>query len=140
MTGVVILLSLTCRFGHAATHRTCLSYEPAVVKVKGTLKRKTYPGPPNYESLRNGDKPETYWIVELPQPVCVAEDMAQPDFDPARANVNRIQLVLEPAMYASYRGLVGRRVTVSGTLFGAITGHHYTPVLLTVRSISSTNP
>jgi hypothetical protein len=138
--GVLGLLSTACSIGHAATARACLPYEPAVVTVRGTLERKTFPGPPNYESARKGDKPETYWILELPQAVCVAEDSREPDLDPARANISRIQLVLTPEMYAAYKALVGRKVMASGTLFGAISGHHHTPVLLTVRIVSASNP
>ncbi|WP_350304221.1 hypothetical protein [Photorhabdus viridis] len=29
--------------------------------LDGTLLRITYPGPPNYENVENGDIPETYW-------------------------------------------------------------------------------
>jgi hypothetical protein len=47
---------------------------------------------------------------------------------------------LAPDAYAAYKELVGKRVVASGTLFGAITGHHHTPVLLTVRTLSAMNP
>jgi hypothetical protein len=125
--------------GQTATIVPCLSYEPAVVKIEGTLGRKTAPGPPNYESVRNGDRPETYWFVELSQPVCVDEDKTEPDLNPAKKDVGRIQLLLGQTAYAAYKGIMGGKVVAGGTLFGAITGHHHTPVLLTVRGISALN-
>jgi hypothetical protein len=114
---------------------TCLSYAPEVVMVVGTLTPKTFPGPPNYESIRNGDRAETDWLVELHSPVCVTEDKADPDLNPSQDRVIEMQLVLDPAAYKTYKRLIGRDVIVSGTLFGAHTGHHHTPVLVTVKSI-----
>ena len=38
--------------------------------------------------------------------------------------------------YKEYIDLVGKQVTATGTLFGEHTGHHHTPVLLTVRQLA----
>src|ERR1700677_3300969 len=140
VAGLLILFSTTYSVGQIATSAPCLSYEPAVVKIAGSLERKTVPGPPNYESVRNGDRPETYWFVKLSRPVCVGEDEKEPDLNPAKKGVGSIQLVLAPDAYAVYKELVGKRVVASGNLFGAITAHHHTPVLLTVRTLSAMNP
>ena len=70
----------------------------------------------------------------------MGEDEKEPDLNPAKNDVGSIQLVLAPDAYAAYKELVGKRVVASGTLFGAITGHHHTPVLLTVRTLSAVNP
>ena len=140
VAGLLILFSTAHFLGQNGTSVPCLSYEPAVIKIAGSLARKTAPGPPNYKSLRSGDRPETYWFVKLSRPVCVGEDHKEPDLNPAKKGVGSIQLVLSPDAYAAYKELVGKRVVVSGTLFGAITGHHHTPVLLTVRTLSAVNP
>jgi hypothetical protein len=129
---VITFTLMGLRFASAS----CLSYEPAVVVIRGTLRRQIFPGPPDYENLKKGDKPETYWVLETEQPFCVMESPIQPDLDPGKSNVSRVQLALQPEMYGRYKGLVGKKVTASGTLFAAITAHHYTPVLLQVRSIS----
>lgn len=111
----------------------CLSYEPTVVSLHGVLHRKTVPGPPNYESLKKGDRPETYWFVNLDSPICVNEDKSEPDLNPARKDIRRVQLALDPQAYEQHKNLLGKKVVASGTLFAAITGHHHhTPVLLTV--------
>ena len=71
----------------------CLSYQPQVVHVKGTLTQKTYPGPPNYESVRTGDKAEKVWLIELNSAICVNRDNAEPDLNPKKQNLKNIQLV-----------------------------------------------
>src|SRR5215831_8689740 len=69
----------------------CLSYEPTVVKLTGTIISRTFPGPPNYESIKDGDGPETYWLLVLRRPVCV--DQGKPgEFNEAKKGIRRIQL------------------------------------------------
>jgi hypothetical protein len=38
-----------------------------LVSLQGSLMRHTFPGTPNYESLENGDAPETRWILIIPE-------------------------------------------------------------------------
>lgn len=111
----------------------CLNYEPEEVKLRGTIIRQTFPGRPNYESIRHGDEPETYWILRMKQPVCVS---ASTDWE-RESHVTNLQLVFkgEENQYKRYRRLLGRRVVVSGSLYHAHTGHHHTKVLLTVGDI-----
>jgi hypothetical protein len=120
-----------------ALAQDCLSYEADGVRLTGTISKKTFPGPPNYESVRRGDEPETYWILHLVSPVCTT---ASPDND-AESGVMDIQLILTPKQYALYRKFVGRRahVMVTGKLSHAITGHHHTQVLLEVTGISKSS-
>jgi len=113
----------------------CLSYEPVVVTINGTLVRKTFPGPPNYESAKKGDKLETSWFLDLPAKVCVTEDSAEPDLNPKQGAVREIQLVLQPEQYVQHKQLVGKKVIATGTLFGKHTAHHHTPVLLTIHTL-----
>jgi hypothetical protein len=51
----------------------CLDYEPRTVRLTGVMKTVMYPGLPNYESVRSGDKPEAGWYLFLDQPICVNE-------------------------------------------------------------------
>jgi len=111
ITVATLVASVSSSVGQSKSQTHRLSYEPAVVTLEGTLVRRTFPGPPNYESIRKGDRPETAWILELGAPVCVYPDSAEPDI------------------------LWGKEVIVMGTLYGVHTGHHHTPVLLTIESI-----
>ena len=121
--------------GQSTPQSQCLSYEPAVVTLSGTLVRKTFPGPPNYESVRKGDRPETSWFLDLSEGVCVNESTTEPDLNPKQRGIREIQLVVKPEQYQQHKGMVGRKVLASGTLFGEHTGHHRTPVLLTLRTL-----
>jgi hypothetical protein len=117
-----------------ASAQNCLSYENDGVQLSGTISKKTFPGPPNYESIEKGDEPETYWVLHLAKPVCTT---ASGDND-AEANVTDLQLILTQKQYSLYRESVGDqgRATVTGKLSHAITGHHHTPVLMEVAKIN----
>jgi Domain of unknown function (DUF4431) len=135
---ISICVSLNVAFLVKSSHASdCLAYEPANVNLTGVIVRKTFPGPPNYESVHLGDKPETTWLLVLPKSICVDQDKNEPDLNAAQKGVVRIQLVfLEPKRYRECAGLVGKRVIATGTLYGAHTGHHHTPVLLTVGRLA----
>ena len=108
----------------------CLSYTGRV-ELAGVLARRTYPGPPNYESVARGDRPETAWLLRLDRSACVAAEAGDATgFNVAVAAVREVQLVVTPEQVQRYRGRVGQRVALTGALFGAHTGHHHTPVLL----------
>jgi hypothetical protein len=113
----------------------CLSYEPAVVTLRGTLVRKTFPGPPNYEDIRKGDRAEVFWLLDLDSPICVNEGKSEPGLNPEAKNIRRVQLVVEAETYKRYKGLVGKKVIATGTLFEGFNGHHHTPVLLMVMTL-----
>ncbi len=119
---------------YAAAQGDCLSYEPTEVRLTGTISRKTFPGPPKHESIRQGDKPEKYWVLHLAKPICTT---ASVDND-AESGVTDLQLTLTGKQYALYKNFVRRkmRVTVKGKLSHAITGHHHTPVLMEVVNIT----
>ncbi|MBI5888282.1 MAG: DUF4431 domain-containing protein [Deltaproteobacteria bacterium] len=112
----------------------CLSYEPAKVRLTGTIVRETFPGPPEYRSIEKGDAPEAFWILKLEKPVCVNGKVE--DVDESETNVKAIQLVFdEGSDYNRYRPLLHKKVSVSGTLSHAFTVHHRSRVLLEVTGI-----
>lgn len=105
------------------------------VRLSGTIRRQTFPGPPNYEDISLGDAPETYWIIELGAPVDVigidGDSLAVTERD-----IRSVQLVFgvsSKQSYSDYDGLVGKRVVVAGELFHGHTGHHKTEILISVR-------
>jgi hypothetical protein len=132
---IFTLLLLLCATAAAASAQSCLSYEPTEVRVSGTISKQVVPGPPNYESVRKGDKPETIWILTLDKPVCVTgntDDVNEPE-----QNVTDLQLLLKQDQFAQLRRMTGRKVhaAASGTLFHGHTAHHRTKVLLDVKEI-----
>jgi hypothetical protein len=114
----------------------CLQYEPASNNLCGKIVRLTYPGPPNYESVKAGDLPETYWYLFLDNAVCVAQAPAD-DVNVSEKSIREIQLVLSDKQYQEYKSLIGKRACVVGSLFHAISGHHHRAVLLTVKEMKA---
>jgi hypothetical protein len=119
-------------FFSGVTHgASCLTYEHQEV-LSGKLVRETFPGPPNYESVRSGDQAETYFFLSLKRPVCTARGKSE--LEPAIERLKKIQIGFGADAAASYRRLapaVGSTVRCEGLLIGSISGHHHTPVVLT---------
>ncbi|HSH39101.1 MAG TPA: hypothetical protein VK993_09970 [Chthoniobacterales bacterium] len=103
------------------------------VLLTGRLVRRTFPGPPGFESVAKGDRAERVPVLELDHEVHVRH----PDFpreDPH--TVRRIQLWTarsdlkeEAALDKLVASAVGQKVVVKATLSVGMTGHHHTPVM-----------
>jgi hypothetical protein len=128
IVGLAVLVAATAPVAAQHPARGCLSYEPDTVSLRGTLRRHTFPGPPNYESVKEGDEPETGFYLHLLRPVCtVAEDI-----NDAHDNVRLVQLVLDSTGYARLTPALGHVITIRGTLSSAITGHQHALLQLEV--------
>ncbi len=130
MRALTFILFFSCNIALAAP---CLDYVHNVT-VQGVLARHTFPEQPNYESIAAGDAPATYFFVTPPKPFCVA--IGKRDDEPAVARVDTVQLVFMGKVdgYGPLRPYLGKAVTCSGMLFAAISGHHHSPVLLSVEA------
>ena len=111
-----------------------LAYEPAVVELRGTLTEVTKLGPPNY-----GEDPETDERLEIPvlqlsKSINVKGDPYDQTNNATFTGVGEVQLIFLSAD-EQYRDLTGREVVVEGTLSEAMTGHHFTKVVMTVKAI-----
>jgi hypothetical protein len=71
ITPAALLIFATIALPTHAAVAECLKYKPTTIELTGTIKAVTFPGPPNYRSVKEGDKPEQYWILYLPKPICV---------------------------------------------------------------------
>ena len=107
----------------------CSRYEPAVTTVSGVISIKEYFGPPNYGENPDTDSKEKFYFIALDKPLCVN---ASSEYDSAENNINSMEMVYAPSDYPFNNAWLGKRVSVSGTLFHAQTAHHHTPVLITV--------
>lgn len=104
------------------------------VSFSGKVWRETFAGPPNYESIENGDEPETYWILTLDSPRCIigiSEDNKLYQI----GNIARFQLVLTSDQYKKHKGVLEHRAQINGQIFEGITGHHHTKALIDVKKI-----
>jgi hypothetical protein len=117
----------------------CLPYAPDTVRISGTLARHMYYGAPGYGENPKTDQKEIGFYLDLRSSVCTIA--GGDDIDVAKRNIKRIQLVLDgQADFDRLRPFLGRRVTLRGTLFGASSGHHHTPVLLDLLSPAHVEP
>jgi hypothetical protein len=121
-------------FCASASGQKCLQYGPPV-SLTGTLRSQVFPGPPNYESIRRGDRKETAIILTLVARACTTGNDPQ-GFDVPETGIREMQLVVKKdAHWKTVRRLMGNRAIVTGTLFHAHTGYHRTKVLVDVTNI-----
>jgi hypothetical protein len=117
----------------SAQGQTFLSYEPEVVELDGQLIVESKYGPPNF-----GEQPKTDQKVRVALLVLRSGVSMLPadDDGPNRSvhHIKQIQLAFSNSE-TSHKKLFGKQVVVTGTLFHAHTGHHYTEVVMNVESI-----
>ena len=97
----------------------CLAYEPAKVTLTGVVTLVQGFGPPGFGEDPAHDKKETYALLTLDRPACVSGGADASDEDVAATGA--FQLVSKDGKRFD-RKLVGRRVTVTGTLFHRVSG------------------
>lgn len=106
----------------------------APVSFEGRLDRRIFAGPPNYDSLRRGDRPEPAYILTLDRRICI-DDGGQ--FAELNNRFNRIQLFSgNGRLNARLRAGVGHRVRITGDGFAAQTGHHHASLVVDLRSLT----
>lgn len=110
----------------ANTNNPTNCLKPETVILSGKLERRTFPGAPNFESIKKGDKPETGFYLSLKNPVCFEGD----DMIGRTQNISLVQLVLNEEGYNNLRPYLGKNVKLKGGLFGGSSGHHHTPILM----------
>jgi hypothetical protein len=128
----IFTLSLVCQGSQAEDE--WLSYEPASVELKGTLRITEEFGPPNFGENPESDLKLEIPVLDLASPINVRADPNSDINDKSFKGVKRLQLVF-PIGARNSKELVGRQVVVVGSLLQAHTAHHYTKVLFTVDEI-----
>ena len=132
---LLLLISLVSLSAFAETKGCIPTGEQT--QLVGTIHMQTFPGLPNYESVKKGDEPETYWILATNRSYCgQGEDFMNTGKIKIEENQNRFQLVLTPEQYKQEKGLLNKQVLIEGSLFFAHTGHHHTPLLVEVTKIT----
>ena len=132
LAAALLIVAASC---WPASAQQCLKYGPTVVSLTGTLRSQTFPGPPNYESIKRGDRKETAIILTLVARTCTTGNDPQ-GVDVPETGIREVQLVVtKDAHWRIVRRLLGKRAKVAGTLFHAFAGHHRTKVLIDVSSI-----
>ena len=104
------------------------------VSFEGRLERRIFAGPPNYDSIRRGDRPEPAYILTLDRRICI-DDGGQ--FADLNNRFNQIQLFSgNGRLTARLRAGVGHRVRITGDGFAANTGHHHASLVVDIRTLA----
>ena len=113
----------------------CLSFDDRSVTLSGTAFSRIYFGPPGYGETPAQDTRERALLLLLDAPICVkASPHPELDNNSAESHVILVQLAAVHIRPEVLWKADGRRVSVRGSLYHALTGHHRTPVLLDVYS------
>jgi hypothetical protein len=137
----IILSFVTSAFAEKSTEGAVYFYEPLMTDLTGTVEMQTFPGPPNYMSIFEGDILERGWYLRLENKIEVFRkvlnreniedireknvDILQLAFDTTQANWKITKRLLSP----------GAKIKVTGRLFHSWSGHHHSRVLISVSKV-----
>jgi hypothetical protein len=132
----LLLLILSLITDCAFASNQVVYFEPNIVKLEGNVRMLTFPGQPNYESIKHGDAEETDAYLILSKPIDIAlYDATDIGNNAAVKNVKFIQLVVDRE--DDWKQIKeGNNVRIEGILFSALTGHHHARVLLRVNIVN----
>lgn len=120
------LLFLSFFFSLGA-NANCLK-EGNKISLSGTLINKIYPGPPNYEDIKQGDRPIKAWILKLDNKLSCIDDIAPTAFYEGWQTEVRLREVSNEDI--DYEKFNNSHVTVSGNLFIVGMANDLTAILL----------
>ena len=130
---IAVLMPLVAATGSQGD--LCLKFEPAVESITGKLVKRTFAGPPEYQSVEKGDMPEVVYLLELVNPICFygtpGDELNSQDV----AGVAIVQVGPTDEDWLSFKKLAGKRVKAVGTFLTAHTAHHRAPVLMNVTRL-----
>ncbi|GAB2844447.1 hypothetical protein GCM10027277_10320 [Pseudoduganella ginsengisoli] len=109
----------------------CLRVDDHPVTLHGMVVIQTFYGPPGYGETPKTDRRETQGLLKLDAPVCIGVS----DADGVVTETQQSMVTMVPPAKVSLKHYRGKKVTASGSLFQAVTGHHHTDVLIDVEHI-----
>ena len=105
------------------------------VTAEGRLTLRHLPGPPNFESLRDGDEDRLTLILVLPKTVCIDDGG---DFADPKERFKAVHVwSLDPAIHRKLKQSVGRIVRVTGDGYARNNALHYAPLVLEAKTVST---
>jgi len=108
------------------------------VSLKGKILRHTFPGVPNYESLENGDAPETRWVLQISeseiQRLILSGFIPSDEIFSSEAR-GWVQLIA-PCFEEDPVPFLHQNVIVDGYL-GSLAFHVHTPIAIEAKGIRS---
>jgi len=138
MTLKILILSLltSSSIGWAVKERT-LHFDPALVELVGTVETQTFPGPPGYESIKQGDEIERGWYLRLKEPVTVEANKPTTDLGwQSEKHVQVLHMAIDWVQIPESKLAAGKTIKVKGKLFNRQNGHHHSRILIDVSELS----
>jgi len=133
----LIAFSASCTsYTPKKTIENCLNFGAEEVQLEGQLYEKSFPGPPNYEDFKKGDKKESYWFIKTTREFCVND--TKDGWLGSLNNQSEVQLILLDSVFDFYttkKSFLKQNVIVKGTLLPQMSSQHRTQVLIIVKSI-----
>lgn len=117
-----------------ATPTRCVvgSHPDAIVTLSGKLLLQSSAGPPNYESVAQGDVEEKIFILKLSRGICFEDG----EFADGSERFDRIHVsTMEPGLSRILEQAIGEEVVIAGHAVGAHTAHHRAPVVLFAKTV-----
>lgn len=133
LTTLILTLLVAIACAESSQAQRFLSYEPEVVELDGQLVVQSKYGPPNFGEQPKTDQKVSVPVLLLRDRVSVLGDDGDGHNSKTVHGVRQVQLAFDGS--TSHKTLIGKQVVVTGSLFHAHTGHHYTDVVLKVQSI-----
>jgi Domain of unknown function (DUF4431) len=131
-----VVLGATFFVSSVVSARECLDYEPAMITIQGTVSLKSAYGPPGFGEDPKHDAREDYLALTLDAPVCMKASSEPHTDDVSETQIKATQLVFRNGeAFKQTKQWIGKRMSVIGSLFHGITGHHHTTVLLKMKEI-----
>jgi hypothetical protein len=135
----LVALGATFFVSSVVSSRECLDYEPAMVTIQGKVSLKPAYGPPGFGEDPIHDAREDYLALTLDAPVCMKASSEPNSDDVAETEIKAMQLVFRNGeVFKQTKQWIGKRISVTGSLYHGFTGHHHTTVLLQVKEIGQT--
>ena len=106
-----------------------------LVTLYGKVKEEVFAGPPNFESINNGDRPQFYWILYVHEPIAIVGRCLETNKVSDRGNTCCFQLCLSQKLYDNRNYILNKFIKVEGQVFLGHTGHHKTKALIDVTKL-----
>jgi hypothetical protein len=102
-----------------------------LIELKGKILRHTFPGVPNYQSVEEGDAPETRWVLEIPASEIQRLEQARfiPRNDLFESEEKGWVQLIAPESESDPIQFLDHLVVVQGYL-GSLIFHAHTPVAI----------
>ena len=100
-----------------------------------SIEIQTFPGAPNYESIKEGDKIEKGWILKIDDPFDMVPTSHDEDVEAApEKNIKFVHLaIMNDKIWPELKQ--GKHVSVEGVIYHRENGHHHSRVLLETEKL-----